>query len=73
MVAKPAASIAALGAMLAEADALLPGESDSTSERRFLDCLSPKDTDEQLEEKLADWKFSLTLDGRIIGRRVQDI
>jgi hypothetical protein len=75
VVAKPVASIAALGAMLYEVhdstSALSAEARNSTSQRHgFLDSLSPADTDEQLEVKLTDWKFSLAPDGRIIGRRV---
>ena len=66
MLTEPPTSIAALGALLSEAR-------DSTSEKQpgFLDVVNPADTEGDLKAKLADWKFSLAEDGRIIGERVQ--
>ena len=66
MLTEPPTSIAALGALLSEAR-------DSVSEKQpgFLDVVDPADTEERLATKLADWKFSLDADGRIIGERVQ--
>jgi len=66
MITEPPTSIAALGALLSEARG-------STSEKQpgFLDAVNPADTEEKLEAKLANWKFSLAADGRIIGERVQ--
>ena len=67
MVIQPPTSIAALGALLSE------GCGPHCEKHGFLNDLTPADPTEELESKLTNWEFSITMDGKITAQRVQNL